>query len=339
MHIELRSISRRVGSQTIVDGLSLAIPSRQLLTLLGPSGCGKTSLLRLIAGLDPLDSGQILFDGRDTASWSLKERRVGFVFQHYALFPHMTLRDNISFGWRVLGRAERPSAAEISQRGQRLLALVHLEGLGDRYPHQLSGGQRQRVALARALAIEPRILLLDEPFGALDTQVRRDLRRSLRAVQQELGITCVLVTHDQEEALEISDHVVLLNQGRIEQEGAPDQLFEQAHTAFALNFLGSPQRLTHDRAAPDCPSSASPRAPSTYVRSHEISIERGSHGPRAVIRRISLRGAFARLHLAPLDGPRELLAEISIEHLQRLSLKAGEEIVWRPQRTYQIDGN
>lgn len=237
MEMRLEAITKSYGRDRILSDLSLRISSGQCVSLLGPSGCGKTTLLRVMAGLEPFEGGRVHFDGVDTQSWTLRERRVGFVFQHYALFKHMRVAENISFGLRMLPRKERPSAAAIRERTAELLALVQLEGLGARWPHQLSGGQRQRVALARALAVQPRVLLLDEPFGALDAKVRRELRAWLRQLQKELAITTVLVTHDQEEAFALSDHIALLHQGRIEAEGAPEELYEKAQSPFARHFL------------------------------------------------------------------------------------------------------
>lgn len=238
MDIHIQDIMKRFSNFQALNGADLDIASGELIALLGPSGSGKTTLLRIIAGLEFPDSGRIMFGGEDMASRPVRERNVGFVFQHYALFKHMTIRDNVSFGVRIRPRASRPEKAVIRKRADELLELVQLGGLGDRYPHQLSGGQRQRVALARALAIEPRILLLDEPFGALDAKVRKDLRRWLRELHQRIGTTTVFVTHDQEEALELADRVVIMNRGRIEQVGTVDEVYEHPATPFVFEFLG-----------------------------------------------------------------------------------------------------
>jgi len=243
MDITIRGISKRFGDFTALHGIDLDIASGELLALLGPSGSGKTTLLRAIAGLEPVDGGRILFGDTDATALSVQERRVGFVFQHYALFKHMTVLDNVTFGLRMRPRAQRPAAPEIRRRGLELLELVQLGGLDRRYPNQLSGGQRQRVALARALAIEPRVLLLDEPFGALDAKVRKDLRRWLRQLHRETGYTTVFVTHDQEEALELADRIVVMNRGRIEQVGSTDQVYDSPRTPFVFDFLGSPNVL------------------------------------------------------------------------------------------------
>jgi sulfate/thiosulfate transport system ATP-binding protein len=218
--------------------VSLDIAAGELVALLGPSGSGKTTLLRVIAGLNAPHRGAVYFDALNATSLSVQDRRVGFVFQNYALFKHMTVADNVAYGLRARPRASRPSKVQIAARVSELLELVQLEGLAERYPAQLSGGQRQRVALARALAIEPRVLLLDEPFGALDARVRKDLRRWLREIHQRTGLTTVFVTHDQDEAMELADRVVVLNEGRIEQVGSPDQLYDQPASPFVLSFVG-----------------------------------------------------------------------------------------------------
>jgi sulfate transport system ATP-binding protein len=238
MEIEVRNIHKTFGGfQALVD-VNLQVRSGELIALLGPSGSGKTTLLRAIAGLEFPDHGQILFGGENMARRPVRERRVGFVFQHYALFRHMTVLDNIAFGLRVRKKAERPGEDLIRRRASELLELVQLGGLEQRYPHQLSGGQKQRVALARALAIDPSVLLLDEPFGALDAKVRKDLRRWLRELHRKTGTTMVFVTHDQEEALELADRVVIMNRGRIEQLGSTDQVYEHPRTPFVFDFLG-----------------------------------------------------------------------------------------------------
>jgi sulfate/thiosulfate transport system ATP-binding protein len=236
--IEVRSVSKRFGSFAALTDVSLTVESGELVALLGPSGSGKTSLLRVIAGLEPLDEGAVLFGDRDATERSARERNVGFVFQHYALFRHMTVFENVAFGLRVRPRRTRPSRAEIRQRVTALLELVQLQPMADRYPSQLSGGQRQRVALARALAVEPDVLLLDEPFGALDAKVRCTLRRWLRRLHDELRVTSVFVTHDQEEALELADRVVIMNGGRVEQVGTPEAVYAKPLSPFVYDFLG-----------------------------------------------------------------------------------------------------
>ena len=243
MGIRIEHLHKRFGAFTALDDISLDIHKGELLALLGPSGSGKTTLLRVIAGLEHADGGRILFGGEDASRLGVQERRVGFVFQHYALFKHMTVADNIGFGLKVRSGSERWPARKIANRVEELLSLVQLQGLGGRYPVQLSGGQRQRVALARALAIEPRVLLLDEPFGALDAQVRRDLRAWLRQIHEQTGLTTVFVTHDQEEALELADRVAILNGGRIEQLATPAEAYDRPATPFVYSFVGAVNRL------------------------------------------------------------------------------------------------
>jgi len=239
MDIRIQHVAKHFSGFQALNGVDLDIDSGELIALLGPSGSGKTTLLRIIAGLEFADAGRVLFGSEDIAARPVRERNVGFVFQHYALFKHMNVRDNVSFGLRMRPRRLRAGRALIDARADELLDLVQLGGLGDRYPHQLSGGQRQRVALARALAIEPRVLLLDEPFGALDAKVRKDLRRWLRELHQRIGTTTVFVTHDQEEALELADRVVIMNRGRIEQAGEVNAVYEHPASPFVFEFLGS----------------------------------------------------------------------------------------------------
>ena len=243
MSIKIKEVVKRFDGFTALDGVSLQINSGELVALLGPSGSGKTTLLRIVAGLEFPTSGKIKMDGIDASTKQVGARNVGFVFQHYALFRHMTVFENVAFGLRVKPRRIRPAEAELRERVTRLLRLVQLEGFAHRYPAQLSGGQRQRVALARALAIEPRVLLLDEPFGALDAKVRKELRRWLRRLHEEMGLTSVFVTHDQEEALELADRVVVMSNGRIEQVGTPDQVYDSPATPYVYEFLGHVNRM------------------------------------------------------------------------------------------------
>jgi sulfate transport system ATP-binding protein len=246
MSIEVRNLTKTFGSFFALRDVSVTVQSGELVALLGPSGSGKTTLLRVIAGLETPDVGSVLFDGDDATRRDPRERGVGFVFQHYALFRHMTVFENVAFGLRVRPRDQRPSEDEIKRRVHELLGLVQLDYLGDRYPSQLSGGQRQRVALARALAVQPRVLLLDEPFGALDAKVRQELRRWLRRLHQEIHLTSVFVTHDQEEALELANRVVVMNEGTIEQDAPPGEVIEKPATPFVSNFLGN-VNLFHGR--------------------------------------------------------------------------------------------
>ena len=243
MSIQVKNIEKHFGAFHALNNISLDFPDGQLVALLGPSGCGKTTLLRIIAGLESADGGQVILEGEDATNVHVREREVGFVFQHYALFRHMSVFDNIAFGLRVRPRATRPSEAEIKKRVTRLLDLVQLGFLADRYPAQLSGGQRQRIALARALPVEPRVLLLDEPFGALDAKVRKELRRWLRTLHDELHITSIFVTHDQEEALEVADQIIVMNKGNVEQIGSPREVYEKPATPFVFDFLGQANRF------------------------------------------------------------------------------------------------
>jgi sulfate transport system ATP-binding protein len=245
--IRVENITKRFGNYPALHGIDLEIQPGEFIALLGPSGSGKTTLLRIIAGLEFQDEGHVHFNGDDVSDIPVGKRNVGFVFQQYALFRHMTVADNIAFGLTVRKASRRPAKAEIKARAQELLRVVQLEGLGDRYPGQLSGGQRQRVALARALAIEPSLLLLDEPFGALDAKVRKDLRRWLRDLHKQMGLTSIFVTHDQEEALELADRVVVMDHGRIDQIGTPEQVYMEPATAFVSHFVGETNRLPDGR--------------------------------------------------------------------------------------------
>jgi len=269
MSIEIRDIQKRFGRTVACDHLNLHIPSGELVALLGPSGCGKTTLLRIIAGLEVPDAGSVHFHGEDATYTHVRERNVGFVFQHYALFGHLSIFENVAFGLRVRPRATRPSEAEIRDKVMALLKLVQLDWLAERYPHQLSGGQRQRIALARALAVEPQVLLLDEPFGALDAKVRKELRRWLRRLHDEVQVTSVFVTHDQDEAMEVADRVVVMNQGRIEQQGSPDEVYDHPANPFVLQFLGD-VNLFHGRVGHIGMSGGD--AEVSFVRPHELEV-------------------------------------------------------------------
>ena len=345
MSIEVSNISKTFGNFLALKDVSLEIPSGELVALLGPSGSGKTTLLRIISGLENPDSGAIRFNGEDTTNRHVRERQVGFVFQHYALFRHMTVFDNVSFGLRVKPRNVRPSKTEIRDKVMDLLRLVQLEGLSDRYPAQLSGGQRQRIALARALAVEPQILLLDEPFGALDAQVRSELRRWLRRLHDEIHVTSVFVTHDQEEALELADRVVVMNEGQIEQVGSPEDVYEHPANPFILNFLGS-VNLFHGRvhkglahlggmklAAPE--HSSADDAPAVgYVRSHDITVERKpSNGTslEAEIKDIHAVGPVVRVTVTLSGYEEDVEAELTRDVFENLALRKGEVVFVRPR--------
>jgi sulfate transport system ATP-binding protein len=346
MSIEIENISKQFGTFTALGNVSLSIPSGELVALLGPSGSGKTTLLRIIAGLETPDSGRILFNGEDTTLSHVRERRVGFVFQHYALFKHMTVFDNVAFGLNVRPKQTRPSKAEIKDKVNDLLRLVQLEAMGNRYPAQLSGGQRQRIALARALAVEPQVLLLDEPFGALDAQVRAELRRWLRKLHDEIHVTSVFVTHDQEEALEVADRIVVMNKGKIEQAGTPDQVYEHPANPFVLNFLGNVNlfhgRMSQGQAQMGGLQVSSPGYAGTeespavaYVRSHDIEIERTPQDSTALkseIKHIQKLGPSVRVTLA-IDGNGTFIeAELTRDVYQNLGLQQGEQVYVRPRQ-------
>ena len=337
MSIEIRDVSKTFGSFQALSDVNLTVGSGELVALLGPSGSGKTTLLRIIAGLEFASQGSILFDGADASRQDARSRRVGFVFQHYALFRHMSIFENVAFGLRVRPRATRPTNAEIKARVHELLGLVQLDGLAARFPSQLSGGQRQRVALARALAVEPSVLLLDEPFGALDARVRQELRSWLRRLHDDLHITSVFVTHDQEEALEVSDRVVVMNHGKIEQIGTPDEVYEHPANPFVLNFLGSVNVFhgrVHDGEAHLGPPPSA--ASVSYVRPHELDITRGSDGGEtgvpAVIRYIHAVGPTVRLELEYENSGERLNAELTRDRFQELQLKVGETVYATPRR-------
>jgi len=347
MSIEVRNISKHFGNFTALDDVSLDFPTGELVALLGPSGCGKTTLLRIIAGLETAESGSVLFHGEDATLREARERQVGFVFQHYALFRHMTVFENIAFGLRVKPRRERPSEHAIRAKVMSLLELVQLDWLAERYPSQLSGGQRQRIALARALAVEPKVLLLDEPFGALDAKVRKELRRWLRRLHDEIHVTSIFVTHDQEEALEVADRVVLMNRGRIEQIGTSEEVYEHPATPFVYGFLGS-VNLFHGRAhdgvmrfgnvalAVPEHGDAENEPAVAYTRPHEIEIGRyapGEPGIPARLKRALIVGPSARLELEREDDAGIIEAEIPSDLYRSLALREGETLLVRPRKT------
>jgi len=346
MGIQVKGISKSFGKFQALKGVDLDVGSGELVALLGPSGSGKTTLLRIIAGLESLDEGEIRFHGEDATSRSVRDRQVGFVFQHYALFRHMTVFENVAFGLRVRPRTTRPSNNEIKSRVSELLRLVQLEALAGRYPSQLSGGQRQRVALARALAVEPKVLLLDEPFGALDARVRQELRRWLRRLHDDLHITSVFVTHDQEEALEVADRVVVMNQGRIEQDGTPEEVYEHPANPFVFNFLGS-VNLFHGRVndgdvklgplAASAPEHAGvmDQAVTGYVRPHDLEVVRHRNGGpsiAAAVRHVSPVGPVIRLELQRLDTGDLIEAELTRERYYELALRTGESVFVKPRK-------
>lgn len=345
MSIEIRNIRKNFGSFSALRDVSLDVPSGELVALLGPSGCGKTSLLRIIAGLEIPETGSIHFHGEDATARNVRERQVGFVFQHYALFRHMTVFENVAFGLRVRPRQTRPTEAEIHRRVHELLQLVQLDWLADRYPPQLSGGQRQRIALARALAVEPKVLLLDEPFGALDAKVRKDLRRWLRKLHDELHITSVFVTHDQEEALEVADRIVVMNHGQIEQIGTPQDVYDKPASPFVYQFLGN-VNLFHSRVhagrahigdiqleidghqeTEDSPALA-------YVRPHDIDIRKEHNGAQAfeaVVSYIHSLGPLVRLELQRAGRSEFIEAELTRERFLELNINEGAHVFINPR--------
>ncbi|MBI1921043.1 MAG: sulfate/molybdate ABC transporter ATP-binding protein [Geobacter sp.] len=345
MSIDIRDVNKKFGTFEALRNVSLTVPSGELVALLGPSGSGKTTLLRIIAGLESPDGGKIHFSGEDATNLHVRERQVGFVFQHYALFRHLTVFDNVAFGLNVKPRKERPAKGAIREKVLELLRLVQLEQLADRYPSQLSGGQRQRVALARALAVEPKVLLLDEPFGALDAKVRLELRRWLRRLHDEIHVTSVFVTHDQEEALEVADRIVVMNEGRVEQMGTPEEVYDNPASPFVYNFLGN-VNLFHGRIdggearidnisieVPDFGSGDNIPAVA-YVRPYDIEIYRSRRNHEdieSVVRHIQGAGAVARLELERLDTRELIDAELTRERYRELALRVGEAVYIRPR--------
>jgi sulfate/thiosulfate transport system ATP-binding protein len=349
MTIQVRKVSKRFGTFDALNDVTLDIAPGELVALLGPSGSGKTTLLRVIAGLETPDSGTIHFDGADTTDTRVQEREVGFVFQHYALFRHMTIFENVAFGLRVRPRALRPSEKEIKRRVIELLQLVQLDWLADRYPHQLSGGQRQRIALARALAIEPKVLLLDEPFGALDAKVRKELRRWLRRLHDDINLTSVFVTHDQEEALEVADRVVLFNHGKIEQIGTPDEVYDHPASPFVYQFLGNVNRFESrvDRGVAAIGMDgqrgqfASPEhkhiedaAATAFVRPHDIEVANTPDETtvEATLNQAIKIGALVRLELARIDNGAIVEVEVSRERFDDLNIDTGNLVYLKPRR-------
>jgi sulfate/thiosulfate transport system ATP-binding protein len=341
MTIEAKNITKTFGTFEALKNVSVTVPSGKLVALLGPSGSGKTTLLRIIAGLDFADRGNIYLDGIDATERNARDRRVGFVFQHYALFRHMTVFDNIAFGLQVKPRKTRPSKSEIADRVNELLKLVQLDWLANRYPSQLSGGQRQRVALARALAVEPKVLLLDEPFGALDAKVRKELRRWLRRLHDEIHVTSVFVTHDVDEALEVADEVVVMNEGRIEQVGAPDEVYEHPANSFVYHFLGN-VNLFHTRVRDGQVQlgdlSLDVKVDSgdalVHARPHDIEIARETANGgwlKASILRIHGIGPVVRVELLREDDKTINEAELSRERYSDLRLIVGEDVFFRPR--------
>src|SRR5690554_5720088 len=348
MSIQVNHLRKEFGTFTALNDISLDFPAGELVALLGPSGCGKTTLLRIIAGLEQADSGSVILDGEDASDTHVRERQVGFVFQHYALFKHMTVFDNVAFGLRMRPKATRPTEAQIKEKVMSLLSLVQLDWLADRFPAQLSGGQRQRIALARALAVEPRVLLLDEPFGALDAKVRKELRRWLRKLHDELHITSIFVTHDQEEALEVADRVVLMDHGKVEQVGTPEEVYNQPATPFVYGFLGS-VNLFHGRIEQDSVRVGNDAVPHqqqdlpagadvfAFARPHELDIitdPAATEGIAAVVDRILSFGHTARVELDGANGAtgQHFEVVVPVAELQNLQLVRGQQVRLRPAK-------
>jgi len=349
MSIQVKNIDKFFGDFHALKDISLDFPEGELVALLGPSGCGKTSLLRIIAGLESADHGQVLLEGEDATKTHVRQRQVGFVFQHYALFRHMTVFDNIAFGLRVRPRKTRPNEAEIKRRVLKLLDLVQLGFLADRFPAQLSGGQRQRIALARALAVEPRVLLLDEPFGALDAKVRKELRRWLRNLHDELHITSIFVTHDQEEALEVADQIVVMNHGKVEQIGTPREVYEKPASPFVFDFLGQANRfeghieghqLNFKQDSLALPASYQQGNVIAFARPHELEIQTIAQSAPSlaatVLREVWVAG---QTHVEVTDANGQLL-EITLDadRLKALDLKPQQQ-VWITAKNLHVFEN
>jgi sulfate transport system ATP-binding protein len=339
MSIEIRGLWKSFGPNTVLRDVSLDVPEGELVALLGPSGCGKTTLLRILAGLETADAGDVRHGGDEISSRSARERNVGLVFQHYALFRHMTVAENVGFALKV----RRRPASEITTRVNELLELVQLAAYRDRHPHQLSGGQRQRVALARALATQPHILLLDEPFGALDARVRQELRRWLRRLHDELHVTSVFVTHDQEEAFEVSDRIVLMNQGRIEQVGTPAQVFEEPASPFVMRFLGAVNvfhgHIGGDRAHVQglefaAPATSGQERAHVFVRPHDLEIHRHPVAGTlaATVKRLVPLGAAVRVELEATNTGGAVEVELDLRRSDALALAPGDRVHLSPRR-------
>jgi len=346
MSIQVDHVTKRFGTFTVLNDVSLHAKAGELIALLGPSGCGKTTLLRILAGLERPDQGRILLHDVEVTDQRITDRRVGFVFQHYALFRHMTVTENVAFGLSVLPKDQRPSPEKIQRKVDELLSLVQMRAMADRYPNQLSGGQRQRVALARALAVEPKLLLLDEPFGALDAKVRKELRRWLRRLHDELHITSILVTHDQEEALEAADRIVVLNQGHVEQIGTPDEVYENPATPFVYHFLGDVNvfhgRMSQDRPAneeasgqPPAELDASGEHEVTFVRPHDLELSRSRTTPtqlEATVRFVITAGSRVRIELVSKDSPQIISVELTRERYRELRLQQDDVVFVHPKQ-------
>ncbi len=354
MNIVIENVSKVFGDTVVLDDVNLSIQSGSLTALLGPSGCGKTTLLRIIAGLESAEHGVVRMDGTAVNEWKAQQRGVGFVFQHYALFRHLNVFENVAFGLRVKPRQERPSESQIKAKVNELLELVQLTQFARHVPAQLSGGQRQRIALARALAVEPKILLLDEPFGALDARVRKELRSWLRQLHDELHITSVFVTHDQEEALEVSDQIVVMNRGKIEQVGEPQWVYNHPQTPFVFSFLGNVNTfrgrveghslhigehvLPIDEAIPSGVNEAV-----AFARPYEVELHNGTDGPGlpARVRRLQQFGPVTRVELETVYDSSRIEAQVNSADLGDLDLRQDKLVTVSTKQThlYPIDKN
>ncbi|HEY5052283.1 MAG TPA: sulfate ABC transporter ATP-binding protein [Solirubrobacterales bacterium] len=319
MGITVEGASKRFGDFQALNDVSIDVPNGSLTALLGPSGSGKSTLLRAIAGLENLDGGRVLIDDEDVSTKPVQKREVGFVFQHYAAFKHMTVYENVGFGLKI----RKWEKDKISERVHELLRLVQLDGLAGRYPSQLSGGQRQRMALARALAVQPQVLLLDEPFGALDAKVRKDLRAWLRNLHEEMHVTTIFVTHDQEEAMDVAEQLVVMNEGRVEQSGTADELYEQPANEFVMTFVGEVNRLGEH-----------------FVRPHdmEVALDRDENSEEAMVQRIVQLGFEVRIEFALADGT-EIWAQLTRAELQKLELREKQIVYVRPRQTKVFSGD
>jgi sulfate transport system ATP-binding protein len=346
MSIIVQNLTKKFGNFTALDEISLEFPGGELVALLGPSGSGKTSLLRIIAGLEVPDRGSVYFHGEEATRRKVGERRVGFVFQHYALFRQMTVFQNVAFGLQVKSGKERLPKAEIQEKVTQLLKLVQMDWMADRYPSQLSGGQRQRIALARALAVEPQVLLLDEPFGALDAKVRKELRRWIRRLHDQMRLTSIFVTHDQEEALEVADRVVVLNEGRIEQIGAPEEVYDHPKNLFVYKFLGDVNffrgRLNEEAVEIAAPTllpqkgqeTANLKPTAFYARPYELTLHReptGTGAIAAIINHVRAIGPIVKIELKSLDNGEFIEVELTREQYRKLAVGRGELVYVQAQ--------
>lgn len=328
MEILVENVSKQFGNFTALDSINLEIAKGSLVTLLGPSGSGKSTLLRAIAGLEPPDTGKIWISGKDATYQSVQDRKIGFVFQHYALFKHLTIRENIAFGLNI----RKASKNRIKARVEELLELIQMSGFGDRYPSQLSGGQRQRVALARALAVEPEVLLLDEPFGALDAKVRKELRTWLRRLHDEVGVTAILVTHDQEEAMEVSDEIVVMNKGQIEQVGTAAEIYDRPATPFVMSFIG-PVNVLPSNARLFQNNQFDTTSPEVFLRPHDVAVDLSptASGAVATVSRIVHLGWEIEAELTLEDG-QQVRAVLSREKFDQLRLEPQQKVYVKPKK-------